>query len=197
MRRGLSGVERKAVPAPGVEAAGERTDAPDAAAPEEQRHPGAGGLVRSGAVEDELAVARDLGIRNSGSRSLTWLRAISSVTARASDPRSPRNVANPTATSSSPQDAPPPPAALPVTRQPHQPGHGLGRGGLPRVVRAQAIHQTLGAWSLSAHGATSVRGSTSRRSRSFARRSQLDTVPSGRPVSSAISRTDQPSTAAR
>ena len=45
---------------PRVKAPGKRTDALDAAAPQKQRHPGAGGLVRSRAVENYFSVAWDL-----------------------------------------------------------------------------------------------------------------------------------------
>jgi hypothetical protein len=51
---------RIAAIAPSLEAAGQRTDPFDAAASQDQRHPGAGGLVGSGAVENDVPVARDL-----------------------------------------------------------------------------------------------------------------------------------------
>ena len=45
--------------APGVEASRERAHAGDASALQEQRHTGAGSLVRSSAIEHHVAVARD------------------------------------------------------------------------------------------------------------------------------------------
>ena len=45
--------------APGVEASLERAHADDAPALQEQRHTGAGSLVRSSAIEHHVAVARD------------------------------------------------------------------------------------------------------------------------------------------
>src|SRR5262249_58799565 len=46
--------------APGVEATGERPHPLDAATSEEQRHPGARGLVGSGAIERDVTLTRDL-----------------------------------------------------------------------------------------------------------------------------------------
>ena len=56
-RHGLDGEARLG---PRAKAPRERTDALDAAAPQKQRHPGAGGLVRSRAVEDHVSVAWNL-----------------------------------------------------------------------------------------------------------------------------------------
>jgi hypothetical protein len=52
--------ERIATITPRVEAAGERPHALDAATSQEQRHPGARRLVGSGAIEDDVAIARNL-----------------------------------------------------------------------------------------------------------------------------------------
>src|SRR5262249_58604214 len=58
-RRGQSG-HRVAEVAPGPEASREGPHPFDAATSQDQRHTGARGFVRSGAVEDDLALARDL-----------------------------------------------------------------------------------------------------------------------------------------
>jgi len=47
---------------PGLEAAVQRADTLDALFLEEQRHTGASSFVRSSAVKDDVAVARDLGV---------------------------------------------------------------------------------------------------------------------------------------
>jgi hypothetical protein len=45
---------------PGIESAEQRTYARDASLSQLQRHPGAGRFVGSGAVEDDVAIARNL-----------------------------------------------------------------------------------------------------------------------------------------
>src|SRR5215468_1035097 len=53
---------RVAAVAPAVIATGERPDALDSALSQEQGRPGAGLLARAGAVEDDVAPARDLAV---------------------------------------------------------------------------------------------------------------------------------------
>ena len=47
---------------PGVESPGERAHIDDAVLFEQERHPGARGFVWSGAVEDDLAISRNIGL---------------------------------------------------------------------------------------------------------------------------------------
>src|SRR5213594_3390299 len=54
--------QRIAALAPTVETIGERSYALDAATPQEQRHPGAGRFIGSGAIEDGLPLAWDLAV---------------------------------------------------------------------------------------------------------------------------------------
>ena len=49
----------KAAALPAGEPSGERADARDALPSQKQRHTGAGGFVRSSAVEDDVAVAKN------------------------------------------------------------------------------------------------------------------------------------------
>src|SRR5438876_5726946 len=58
--RGGEGHHRVPTISPRVEAAGEWTHVLDAATLEEERHPGAGRFTGSGAIEHDLALARDL-----------------------------------------------------------------------------------------------------------------------------------------
>src|SRR5262245_62983143 len=60
LRDGGQSGHRVAVVAPGPESAGEGPHPLDAATSQDQRHTGARGFVGSGAVEDDLALARDL-----------------------------------------------------------------------------------------------------------------------------------------
>ena len=55
-------LQRVPVSAPGVQTAEKGADARDTAPVQEKRHPGAGRLIRSRAVEDDVAVARDLAV---------------------------------------------------------------------------------------------------------------------------------------
>ena len=57
-RGSLERAQRIAEIAPGAEAAGQRAHPLDTVPPEEQRHPGAGRLAGSGAVEDDLPVTK-------------------------------------------------------------------------------------------------------------------------------------------
>jgi hypothetical protein len=50
---------REAPVLPGAEPSGERPHARDTLPSEKERHTGAGGLVRSSAVKDHIAIARD------------------------------------------------------------------------------------------------------------------------------------------
>jgi len=56
----VQGREGQSSAAPAFKTACEGAHARDAAPLEKQRHPGAAGFVRSGAIEDDFAVARDL-----------------------------------------------------------------------------------------------------------------------------------------
>jgi len=56
----VKGVDREALLTPTVKPAGERSDPRDATPPEKQRHTGARGFIGSGAVQDDISVARDL-----------------------------------------------------------------------------------------------------------------------------------------
>jgi hypothetical protein len=47
---------------PGIETSGERAHATYAAPSEHQRHPGAGSLVGSGAVENDISISRNVGM---------------------------------------------------------------------------------------------------------------------------------------
>lgn len=53
-------LQRKSAAAPGLHTACQRAHPGDALAPQEQRHPGAAGLVGSGAVEHDFPIARNL-----------------------------------------------------------------------------------------------------------------------------------------
>ena len=57
--RGLKTLARVAQLAPGAQAAFERTHALDPLGPQQERHPGARGFVRSRAEQDDVAIARD------------------------------------------------------------------------------------------------------------------------------------------
>jgi hypothetical protein len=56
---GRSGFHREALREPSVETARQRSHPLDAPPPQDQRHPGAAGLVGSGAVENDVAVPGD------------------------------------------------------------------------------------------------------------------------------------------
>ena len=56
----LDGFDRISVFEPGAETASQGTNPVDAATLQHQRHPGAGGFVGSGAVEDDLSLSGNL-----------------------------------------------------------------------------------------------------------------------------------------
>ncbi len=60
--REIEGLEGEAALAPGLQTAGQRAHPRDAVPSQEERHTGAGRLVGSGAVENDIPVPRDLAV---------------------------------------------------------------------------------------------------------------------------------------